>query len=84
MEYIIFDISEVAKIDFSKIREDSEATLRLNADKKKSFVNWKGMEEPSFLANLETSEGPYSEEQILDILHTNEWSNKLARIGEIL
>lgn len=78
MEWIIFNISEINKIDFSQVNEDSADTLRLSVDGTKTFVNWEGKSEPSFLSQLETIEGPYSKDEIWDILQTDEWKHKLT------
>lgn len=76
MEWIIFNISELNKIDFSQINEDSIDTLRFSIDENKTFINWEGKSEPSFLSGLETLEGPYTKDQIWDILQTDEWKKE--------
>ena len=73
MEWIILDITELNKIDFSQINEDSTHTLRLSVDETKTFINWEGKEQPSFLSELETLEGPYTKDQIWAILQTDYW-----------
>jgi len=77
MEWIIFNISEINKIDFSQVNEDSVDTLRLSVDETKTFVNWEGKDQPAFLSQLKTSEGPYTKDEIWDILQTDEWKHKL-------
>jgi hypothetical protein len=77
MEWIIFNISEINKIDFSQVNEDSVDTLRLSVDETKTFVNWEGKDQPAFLSRLETSEGPYTKDEIWYILQTDEWKHKL-------
>lgn len=71
--YVIFDSTEVDKIDFSQVLIDSVETLRFNNPGTKTFVKWIGVT-PSCVLNL-TTKGPYlTNEQILDILcNDSEW-----------
>lgn len=71
-KYIIFSTSELSKIDFSQVLETSDETLRRSVNGEKTFVKWEAVE-PSFLNDLVTKEGPYTHDQILDILNTSEW-----------
>jgi len=72
-EFIIFNISEVYLIDFSKVQETSEQTLRKSIDNTKTFVKWDG-ETPGFVNSLTTKEGPYTYSEIFNILSTSEWT----------
>ena len=72
LKYLIFDMSEIDKIDFSQVKEDSVDTLTLSADGTKSFVNWEG-EEPSFVANMETKSQYYTNDEMIKIIRTSEW-----------
>lgn len=72
-EFIIFNVSEIFLIDFSKVQETSEETLRKNIDNTKTFVKWDG-ETPEFVNSLITKEGPYTYSEILNILSTPEWT----------
>jgi hypothetical protein len=78
--YIIFNVSELDKIDFNQVLETSAQTIRKSVDETKTFVKWIG-EEPSCISTLTTKEGPYSYEEIVDILATNEWTKKLQMPG---
>ena len=75
-QFIIFNLSEIDKIDFSQVLETSVSTLRVSVDGTKSFIKWDGSE-PSFISLLATSEGPYTYEEILQILNTPEWTKPL-------
>jgi len=75
-EYIIFNVSEINKIDFLEVLEDSEQTLRKSLDHTKAIVKWSGDKAPSFLDSLLTKEGPYTLEEISDIILKNEWSEQ--------
>lgn len=71
--YIIFNITELEKIDFSKVLETSQETLRRSINGELSFVKWDGDEEPLFVSQLSSKQGPYSYDEILEILQTSEW-----------
>ena len=75
--YIIFDVSELDKVDFSYVNEDNENTLRKSIDGTKSFVNWFGLTPPLFLDDLTTKSRIYSYTEILQILQNDEWVKKL-------
>jgi len=72
-QFMIFNISELNKIDFTKVLETSEETVRKSVDQTKTFVKWDG-ETPECVSTLTTKEGPYTYDEILDILSTLEWS----------
>lgn len=78
-EYIIFPTTELSKIDFTQVLETSEETVRKSVDQTKTFVKWSG-EQPSCISLLETTEGPYTHEEILDILSTQEWSKPMTEL----
>jgi hypothetical protein len=72
--YIIFNVSELNKIDFSQVFETSIETVRKSVDETLTFVKYATDEMPSSVASLDTKQGPYSHEEILEILSTNEWT----------
>jgi hypothetical protein len=71
--YVIFNVSELDKIDFSQVFETSVETVRKSVDETLTFVKYVTDEMPSSVASLETKQGPYSHEEILEILLTPEW-----------
>jgi hypothetical protein len=73
-EFMIFNISELNQIDFTQVHETSQDTVRKSVDETKTFVKWDG-ETPSSVASLTTKEGPYTYEEILNILATEEWTD---------
>jgi hypothetical protein len=73
-EFMIFNISELHKIDFTQVHETSEDTVRKSVDGTLTFVKWDG-DIPSSIKTLTTSEGPYTYEEILEILETPEWTS---------
>jgi hypothetical protein len=72
-EFMIFNVSELNQIDFTKVCETSIDTVRKSVDGTKTFVKWDGTM-PECIANLTTKEGPYTYEEILVILATEEWT----------
>jgi hypothetical protein len=73
--YVIFNVSELDKIDFDQVFETSIETVRKSVDETLTFVKYKDEEMPSSIASLETKVGPYSHTEILEILSTPEWTN---------
>jgi hypothetical protein len=74
-KFIIFPISELPKVDFDLVVESSADTVRKSADGTKTFVKWDNTE-PSFVSTLENAEGPYTYQEILEILSTEEWTSE--------
>jgi hypothetical protein len=74
--FMIFDVSELDKIDFTQVEETSIDTVRKSIDETKTFVKWDG-NTPSFIQDLITKQGPYTYDEILMILSTEEWTNPI-------
>jgi hypothetical protein len=74
-EFMIFNVSELPLIDFTQVHETSIDTVRKSTDETKTFVKWDG-DIPSSVATLTTSEGPYTYEEILNILDGPEWTSE--------
>jgi hypothetical protein len=73
-EFVIFNVSEIPIVNFQQVLETSAQTLRLSVNGQKTFVKWEGHDIPSFVQNLTTKEGPYTYEEIMEILNTEEWT----------
>ena len=73
-EFIIFNVSELDKIDFTQVLETSIETVRKSIDETLTFVKWEG-EIPSSVSSLNTKQGPYTYTEILNILAGPEWSS---------
>ena len=71
--YLIIPITELSKVDFDLVCETSADTVRKSVDETKTFVKWEG-EAPAFVADIVGAEGPYTHEEILTILATEEWT----------
>lgn len=74
--YVVFNVSELSKIDFEQVIEVSNQTIRKSLDETKTFIKWEGTA-PACVSNLTTKEGPYTHVEMLNILSTKEW-NKFA------
>jgi hypothetical protein len=75
--YVIFNVSELDKIDFDQVFETSIETVRKSVDETLTFVKYATDEMPSSIVSLDTKQGPYSYEEILTILLTPEWNPPL-------
>ena len=73
-KYIIFNVSELDKINFSEVLETSADTVRKSNDNLKTFVKWDGDNIPPCILSLTTSEGPYTYDEIMNILSSSEWN----------
>lgn len=73
-EFIIFNISELSKINFEEVLETSADTVRLSLDGTKTFVKWEGTI-PQFVQLLTTPEGPYTYQEMLQILDGSDWND---------
>lgn len=71
-KFVIFDVTELNKINFNEVLEESPSTLRYSLDGTKTFIKWEDSE-PSFLTNLLTKSRIYTLEEISEILLTSEW-----------
>jgi hypothetical protein len=74
-KYVVFDVTEIEKIDFNEVMETSEETLRKSVDENLTFVKYEAAEMPTSVNSLETKQGPYSHYEFLYILDTEVWNN---------
>jgi hypothetical protein len=73
--FLIFNVSEINKVNFNEVLETSADTLRKSVDKTKTLIKWEDPDTPEFVATLTTKEGPYTYDEILIILATPEWTD---------
>jgi hypothetical protein len=74
-KFMIFNVSELNEIDFTQVEETSIDTVRKSIDETKTFVKWNGNTTPECINNLITKQGPYTYDEILTILSTEEWTD---------
>lgn len=70
--WVIFDTSETSSINFNQVQETSIDTLRLNYSGSQTFVKYIG-DMPPTVTNLTTKEGPYTYDEILNLLTGSAW-----------
>lgn len=73
-EFMIFNVSELNQIDFTQVLETSLDTIRKSVNQTKTFVKWDGLI-PECVNNLTTKEGPYTYDEMLQILDGTEWTD---------
>lgn len=73
-KFMIFSVTELDQIDFTQVLETSIDTVRKSVDGLKTFVKWDN-DMPTSVASLTTKEGPYTYDEILEILATPEWTD---------
>ena len=79
-QFMIFNTEELSQIDFTEVCETSIETVRKSLDVTKTFVKWDGEQTPINVESLTTKEGPYTYEEILEILSTPEWNPPIEEI----
>jgi len=78
-KYLILPVSQLDIVDFTKVGETSIETVRKSVDKTKTFIKWEGRK-PNFISQLTNTEGPYTHEEILSILTTEEWTQPMEEL----
>ena len=73
-KFMIFSVTELDQIDFTQVLETSIDTVRKSVDGLKTFVKWDN-DMPTSVASLTTKEGPYTYDEIREILATPEWTD---------
>lgn len=79
--YVIFNYTEVNKIDFNEVFETSIETLRINFDDTKTLVKWIG-DEPNCVKNLISKSKVYNIDEITEIMNQPEWSYNNSTSGK--
>lgn len=71
--YFLIPASRVEEVNFDEVLE-SRLTLRYNLDSTKTFLCYESVSVPPSLIAIESKEGPYTNEEFLNILNTSDWS----------
>jgi hypothetical protein len=71
-KYVIFNTSELSTINFDQVLITSANTVQTTADGTKTYVKYEG-DMPSSVIALTTKQGPYTHNEILNILTGPEW-----------
>ena len=72
--FVIFNITELNKIDFNQVFETAINTVRKSVDETKTFVKY-DMPMPSSVSSLTSKSQEYTYDEILNILATPEWTD---------
>lgn len=74
LTYVIFNVSELSKIDFNEVLQTDANTVRKSVDGTKTVVKWEtSLGVPVCIQNL-TTKGPYlTYDEVLIIMNTSEW-----------
>lgn len=78
--FMVFNVGELPKIDFSQVSETSAETVRKSFDQTMTFVKWEGSM-PECIGLLTTGQGPYSHEEALVLLSAPEWAPSISSDG---
>lgn len=78
-KYVIFNVSELDKIDFNEVQETSSGSVRKSVDETLTFVKYDSDEMPPSVESLTTKQGPYTQTEILEIINTSEWIKEETR-----
>lgn len=73
-KYIIFNVSELIKVNFDEILETSSNTLRVSLDGSKTFVKYTSDEMPASISSLDSKEGPFDITEMSVILGSSDWT----------
>ena len=72
--FVIFNVTELNKINFNQVFETDADTVRKSVDETKTFVKY-DMPQPSSVASLTSKSQEYTYDEILNILATPEWTD---------
>ena len=75
--FVIFNITELNKINFNQVFETSIDTVRKSVDETKTFVKY-DMPMPSSVSSLTSKSQEYTYDEILQILATPEWTSPIT------
>lgn len=72
--FVIFNVTELNKIDFNQVFETDIDTVRKSVDGTKTFVKF-DLPTPSSVTDLTTKSQEYTYDEILAIMATPEWTD---------
>lgn len=75
--FVIFNVTELNKINFNQVFETDADTVRKSLDLTKTFVKY-DMPQPSSVASLTSKSQEYTYDEILNILATPEWASPMT------
>ena len=72
--FVIFNVTELNKINFNQVFETDADTVRKSVDETKTFVKY-DIPQPTSVASLTSKSQEYTYDEILTILATPEWTD---------
>ena len=72
--FVIFNVTELDKIDFTQVFETDADTVRKSVDLTKTFVKF-DLPMPSSVSSLTSKSQEYTYDEMLNILATPEWTD---------
>jgi hypothetical protein len=72
--FVIFNTSELDKIDFDQVLETSAETVRKSVDESKTFVKWDG-EVPACVESLLSKSQYHTYNEMIELLKSEEWTS---------
>ena len=82
-KYIIFNSSELGKINFKEVLETSTSTVRLSLDGSKTFVKYTSDDMPASVSSLTTKEGPFDIIEMNVTLGNADWTLPASITGSL-
>jgi len=76
--YVIFEIAELDKIDFTQVLETSADTVRKSLDGTITFVKWDGDIVPDCILSLTTNTAYLTYEEMSETLLYDDWTSPTA------
>lgn len=81
IKYIIFDVSELDKVNFDETLILSIDTLRYSNDGLKTIIKWTE-DEPTFISELISKSPIYNNREMIQILTQPEWVDELPQLNQ--
>ena len=75
--FVIFNVTELNKINFNQVFETDADTVRKSVDETKTFVKY-DIPQPTSVASLTSKSQEYTYDEILTILATPEWTSPMT------
>jgi len=75
MSFVIFDVSEMNKIDFNEIFDNNQDELRYSLNGEKTFIKFRGSL-PNCLNNVTSKSEILTVDEINEIMHNSEWNEQ--------
>jgi hypothetical protein len=73
--YMVINYSDIDSVNFDEIIQSDKEELRLSIDGTLTIVKWNGLNIPNSLNSLTTKYGPYTHEEMIQIVSTNVWND---------